>query len=509
MKIIYVCLFVLCVCCLISTKTFSQQSSLINAEKIARLDSFLQVMIANKLFNGSVVVAENSKMVYEKSAGYYSFEKKIVNSTKSQFNLASASKPFTAIAILQLVQNKKLKLDEPVSTYLKDFPFQNIKIKHLLTHTSGLPRIEDVEQDYVKNNPNEIISNEKAYKDMVAVTDSLLVKPGEKFQYNNANYLLLSLIVEKISGQRFANYMLDKILRPAGMQNTFVRQEIQTNTPRFILPTMYSTEYQHVDSLDKNKFYTYFQMGGLTGANNVVSTMEDLVLFDKALNSGKLVDTTLLNEAYTPALLNNGKNIRMGGNRSYGYGWNIVTGPTNDKTVFHDGHIIGQTTMYFKMLTKNISIFFYDNTDSKIHFQIVGNISRILEERELNEISLKKSAVREFAVILVNNGLSKAEKRLAELRADSVNYYFDELEMNSLGYDLLSKSPLPDHISLSLAVFKMNMIYFPTHPNVYDSYGDALLESGQKEEAIKMFQKVIELSPKDENAKKKLTNLLR
>ena len=140
-----------------------QDSSLVSTTKIARLDSFLQRMAENDLFNGSVLVSENGKVVYKKSAGYYNFEKAILNSTKTLFNLASLSKPFTAIAILQLVQKKKISLDEPVSKYLAAHRFDNIIIKNLLTHTSGLPRIEEVEKEYAKNNPNEIISNDKAY----------------------------------------------------------------------------------------------------------------------------------------------------------------------------------------------------------------------------------------------------------------------------------------------------------------------------------------------------------
>ena len=134
-------------------------------------------------------------------------EKGIVNSTKTPFNLASTSKPITTTAILQLVQKGKINLNEKVSNYLTGFRFDNILIKNLLTHTSGLPQIEDIEKDYNNKYPNEIISNDRAYRDLITRTDSLELKPGEKFRYSNTNYFLLSLIIEKINGRYFANYM--------------------------------------------------------------------------------------------------------------------------------------------------------------------------------------------------------------------------------------------------------------------------------------------------------------
>ena len=505
MKKIFNLLAIINLVCFFTLDGFAQQSSLTTV-KVARLDSFLQVLSQNTLFNGSVLVSEYGRIVYKKSAGYYNLEKKIPNSTKTPFNLASVSKPFTATAILQLVQKGKIRLDEQVGNYLPHFRF-DVTVKNLLTHTSGLPRIEDVENDYARNNPNELVSNDKAYRDLMTRTDSLQFQPGERFQYNNTNYFLLSLIVEKLSGMSFDKYMVKEIFEPAGMKDTYIRNETKTNTPRYILPTMYSTNYQHVDSLDKAKFYTYFQLGGLTGANNVVSTLEDLFLFDKALNTGKLVDSTLLSEAFRPAVLNNGKKVNLRGVRTYGYGWNIMEEPVRDRVIFHDGHIVGLSTMILKNPARKLTIFYYDNTDSKALFSIVGNISRILNNEPLNTIPLQKSAVRVFGEVLVKQGLTVAKARLDEIRADSVHYYFDELEMNTLGYDLLSKDGAPSHKSLSLEVFKMNMDFFPTHPNVYDSYGDALLQNGQREEAVRMYNKVIELDPKHEEARKKLAKL--
>lgn len=478
----------------------------IGVEKTARLDSFLQTMADNGLFNGSVLVAQKGQVVYKRSAGYYSREEKIVNGTTTPFNLASLSKPFTSLAVLQLVQQKKLYFDDSVSAYLPDFPFRGITIRHLLTHTSGLPQIEKIEAQYAKDHPKEIVSPAKAYQDLRLYRDSLPFRAGERFQYNNTNYFLLSFIIEKASGHSFARYMARNIFGPAGMKHTFIRHE-KRNTPRYIRPTLFATRYEPVDSLDPGEFYTYFQLGGLPGPNNVISTVEDLARFDAALASGRLVDTALLAEAFMPATLTSGRKVSLGGARRYGMGWNVMDEPGKDKVVFHDGHVIGLTTMLYKNLTKAQSIIFYDNTESPAFFQKVGTIARILNDEPLNPVSLKKSAVREFGQTLVSKGWSGARAKLEELRSDSTRYYFAELEMNSLGYDLLYHSTVPEHKAWSLEVFKMNVLLYPTHSNVYDSYGEALLQNGQKEEAIKMYQKVLELEPAHENAKRTLASL--
>lgn len=485
----------------------SQQSRLVNPDKVRKLDSFFNTMATNGLFNGSVTVVQNGHKIYSRSAGYYSFEKKIKNSETTVFNLASGSKPFTSLAVLQLYQAQKLSLDDAVLKYLPDFPFRTVTIRQLLTHTSGLPKIEDIEDDYIKAHPDEVISNDKAYHDLIGFKDSLMFMPGDRFRYTNTNYFILARLVEKISGKAFDAYIKEKIFDPAGMKCSYVRKNDQHNMPRYILPTMYSATYVNVDSLDRNKFFTYYQLGSLPGCSNIMSTMEDLQLFDKAFTSGKLVKLDVLTEAFKPAVLNNGKKVNMGGVRTYGLGWNIMEDTVRGRVFFHDGSIPGLTTMILKDPVRKLTIFYYDNTASKGFGPKIGTITRILNDEPLNPIPLKHSAVRGFAQVLVTKGVEAAKNRLDELRADSLHYYFDELEMNDLGYDLLTRNNIPGYQLLSLEVFKMNTEFFPTHPNTYDSYAEALLKNGKKEEAVLMYKKVIELDPKNEDAKKALARI--
>ncbi|MFT3827098.1 MAG: serine hydrolase [Chitinophagaceae bacterium] len=484
----------------------AQQETGFTPEKAARIDSLLSVLADNNMFQGGVLVAINDKRVYTRYAGYANRSRNILHSDTTTFNLASLSKPFTAVAVLQLVQNKKLSLTDHFIKYFPDFPYPEVTIRQLLNHTSGIPQLENSEAEYVKQHPDELITNAKAYADLVAQKSALLSAPGNRWRYNNGNYVLLALLVEKVSGLSFDVYMKKNVFQRAGMQRTYVRNTYAPNTMRYMMPAMYMTDYRDVDSLDHNKYYTYYNLGGVYGPNNVVSTLNDLLLFDNALEQGKLLGKALLDSAFTPVVLNNGKTFYMGNStRSYGLGWSIYTSRSSpvDTFVFHDGHIMGLTTILHKNLTKGQTIIIYDNIEVS-PFVKMSAINNILNDQPIGNIRVARSVAREYGKALIEKGPDYALGRLQELRTDSANYYLDELEMNTLGYDLLFKDPVPEHVALSVETFKVNTLLYPKSANAYDSYAEALLKAGKKEEAILMYKRSLFLNPNNETAKKVL-----
>ncbi len=478
-------------------------------QKAARIDSFFTSLAKHHLFNGSVLVSEEGKIIYKRSAGYADFGRGIPNTDTTHFNLASLSKPFTAIAVLQLIQKGKLKLEDTFVTYFPDFPYPAITIKHLLTQTSGVPVVERYEDEYIKAHPKEAISNQTAYEHLVTLQKPLNFTSGNRWQYNNSNYFLLALLVEKVSQVPFAAYMKKNIFIPAGMKKTYVREAGMANTSRYTLLNFYSPTYHNVDSLNPAEHYTYYHLGALTGPNNMISTLEDLWNFDNAFAAGKLISPALMETAFTPVTLNDGKPFRMGSStRSYGLGWNVYTSKTNpaDTSIFHDGRIVGLTTFLHRNLTKKQTIIFYDNTDNN-PIQVMVSISNILNGNAPLPIRLTKSLAKLYGEVLVTKGLDEAVCKFNELKNDSTNYYVDELEINRLGFDLL-RAPFPNHKELSLEVFKINTLLYPKSGNVYDSYAHALAKSGKKEAAIAMYRKSIVLSPNNEDGKRALKELL-
>jgi CubicO group peptidase (beta-lactamase class C family) len=471
-----------------------------------RLDSFLNVMAANDLFTGSILIIEHGKAIYTKSSGYWSAERKIPNSDTTPFQLASMSKPFTALAVLQLVQKGKLRLDSPVVRYLPDFPYTNVTVRHLLTHTGALP--EKYQQLYVKEHPQDIVTNKQAYSLLTTPGAALTSPPGEKWAYSNPGYMVLAQLIEKVSGLPFEMYMKKRVFEPAGMMHTFIRSAFMPNSPRYIIPVMFQSEYRHVDSLRLTKIYTHYNLGGIHGPGNIISTLVDLWKFDNALSAGKLINRALMEQAFTPVVSNSGNVLYLNKGRSYGLGWNVLQDSAGtDKIVFHDGHVIGIVTMFYKNLTKNQTIIFYDNRESPAFFQKIGTIAKLLNNEPARPIRLTKSLARLYGQTLVTKGIDAATTLFNELKDDSAHYYVDELELNRLGYDLLGDNfPVADYKTLALEVFKLNTLIFHS-ANTYDSYADALNANGKTEEAIRMYKKSIALDPRNKEGKKKLAAL--
>jgi CubicO group peptidase (beta-lactamase class C family) len=508
MKKAILLLFILGSLCAQAQVSINVMAALMPETKTHRIDSLLNVLADARLFNGSVLIAENGHVVYEKSIGYIDKSRQIPNTDTTRFNLASLSKPFTAVAILQLVQKGKLKLDDPFIKYFPDFPYPAIRIRHLLTHTSGLPSVEKEEAAYVSAHPNEIVTNENAYAHLVAAKSPLVFQPGDNEAYNNMNYLLLGMLVEKISRVPFAVYMEKNVFKPAGMPKTYVRTANMPNTTRYIMPDFYTSSYRNVDSLDHSLYYTNYNLGGWYGPNNVISTLQDLLNFDKTLMSGKLIKPALLEAAFAPVTLNNGKVFHMGNStRSYGFGWNVYTSKTapTDTFIFHDGHIVGISTILHHNISKNQTIIFYDNTGNP-PLQLMLSLSNILNNQSPQKIRVTQSLARLYGETLIGKGPDAAIAKLITLKSDTAHYYLDELEMNTLGFDLL-KAPLQNHNELSLEVFKINTLLYPKSGNTYDSYGEALEKNGKKDEAVLMYKISLALSPDNEAGKQALQRL--
>lgn len=468
-----------------------------------RLDSFLTVAANNDYFNGCVMVSEKGKIIYSYAAGYADEERKIPNSTTSCFNLASVTKPLTAVAVLQQVQRGKCKLADPVMKYLPDFPYPAITIRHLLSHTGGLPQLERFMDSIIGKNKGRVFTNTDVYGYLLALKGQTKFPAGDKWDYSNMGYITLALMVEKLSGLSFGEYMKKNVFLPAGMKSSFVgNKEAENCVVRYIVPNMYDTAYVSIPSLNKVQLFEYESLRGTQGSGNIFSTLEDMLRFDNALSTGKLLDTALLSLAQTPAQMNDGKN------RNYGFGWNIVYNQFGDTIVYHDGHVSGIVTMMMKCKRKDQTIFFYDNHSSEAFFQKINSIYHYLNGRGGKPFRLTKSLVKVYARALIEKGPDHAAVIFNNLKSDTANYYIDELEMNHLGYNLLYNAKFEGRYQLACEVLKLNTMLYPKSANTYDSYGLALRLANKKEEAIMMYQKSLLMNPNNEQGKKALAKLM-
>lgn len=289
-------------------------------------------------FSGVVLIADKGKPVYKKAFGYKRFETKAPLATSSIFELASVSKQFTAMTILMLKQAGKLAYDDRIDKYISGLPYPGITIRHLLNHTSGLPDYQDVmdkhwDKSKVANNADNI-----AY--LIKYHPAKLFEPGAKYTYSNTGYMLLASIAERASGQDFIDFCRTRIFNPLGMTHTDIRtREEKVKLSDVAWGHIYVPEKKRYVQADSFPEFNYaIWLGNRKGPGRISSTAEDLLKWDRALYSSKLVSQQTLAEAFTPAKLNDGSLT------SYGFGWELSKSEKLGRIVWHDGDNPGYKT---------------------------------------------------------------------------------------------------------------------------------------------------------------------
>lgn len=469
-------------------------------------NNFFSTLSKNNLFNGSVVISKSGKKVFSNFYGFSNFDKKEKISDKSQFPIASITKTFTATAILQLKQKGKLKIDDSVQKYLQDFPYPNISIKQLLNNTSGLAQEYNLFDSIIKEQPEKIISNQDIIPTFIRFKTPLSFLPGSKWEYNNVNFCIAALIIEKISGITYASYLERNIFKPSKMKNSFVplNRKIKTTNQveLYTYPNLYSINFVNTNTLKDN-----FQINAKSnfyGNGGIVSTAIDLQKYQNALFTYQILGKNELEEALTATILNDGKmviNNLEGKDTSYGLGWFIYTDETKGKVVFHDGFINGLTSILAYNITKNHTVILLSNTGSSVVFGASNELLQLIDNKPY-KIPVQNLS-RIYGSLLENGNKEKASQLIEDYIKTPINYTATERDFNRLGYQFLRLEKNDN----SLRTFSSGALIFPKSWNIYDSYGEALLQCGKKEDAIKMYQKSVELNTENENGKKVLNNL--
>jgi len=267
---------------LIGRKHFLYEPTLSSSKNMAdEISHIIKKMDVNGQFSGAVLISVKGKIIYKDAVGYANIEDSIPNTLNTKFRIASFTKPFTVMLILQLVEDGKLELDGNLVNYLPEFTKEkgkNITIHQLLTHTAGItgewriPNLIDIEKEYY--------SRERLL-DCIIERD-LVFKPGNGREYSNFGYALLGLVIERVSGKSYNEVLQEKICQPSGMRNTLEDIAAQPIENRAI-----GYNYDYFTGLEVASF---LDMSFCLGAGQLLSTVEDLYLFDKALYSKKLLN---------------------------------------------------------------------------------------------------------------------------------------------------------------------------------------------------------------------------
>ncbi|MCZ2458484.1 MAG: serine hydrolase [Chitinophagales bacterium] len=275
---------------------------------VQALDSTLSLLYKTGRFNGTVLYAEKGKVLYKKAFGIVDSRTNQPLTTGSSFNLASVTKQFIGMGILILQEQGKLKLDDDVRYFIPELPYRHISIRHLLTHTSGIPEYFDIFQRY--RSPLDTLTNDMMIQMFAKYRPSLDFGTGSKWEYSNTNYILLASIIERASKKSLKDFIADYITMPLGMKDTYVYTDLMPSVPQ-----NHVYGFSEVDG--KKKLNDLTNMDGVAGDGNLYSSAEDLFKWDQGLYTEKLVKRSTLQQAFAPVRLNNDSTY------PYGFGWII------------------------------------------------------------------------------------------------------------------------------------------------------------------------------------------
>ena len=287
-------------------------------------------------------MAKGGNIIYENYHGYEDLpEKSHPLTDSSSLHIASTSKTFTGIAVLRMVQEKRLSLDDKLEKFFPGFPYEGVTVKTLLNHRSGIPNYLYF-MDASSWDKTKMAGNQDVLQILLTEKPPRNAPPDRHFEYSNTNYLLLALIIEKISGESFPSFMKAHFFEPLGMKNTFVYQP--SDSLRAVPSYQYGGKKWAQDYLD----LTY-------GDKNIYSTPRDLLKWDQALYTDQLLDATLLEAAFTPY------SFERRGTHNYGLGWRLEILPGGKKIIYHFGRWHGNNSAFTRL------------TDEKVAIIILGN----------------------------------------------------------------------------------------------------------------------------------------
>ena len=356
----------------ISFSSCNQNVSSSTCSQANKYSEFISCMKSKGLSTGNILVYEKGEIVFQSSNGLRTIDPIDSLTLNSQFRLASVSKQFTSVAVMKLKQEGKLDYNQKVSSILNDFPHDNITIKHLLQHTSGIADyIKIISQNYVPQNSTkrDILGNNEILDIFYNSNPKLKFQPGEKYEYSNTGYLVLASIVEEVSKQHFREFLKENIFDPLNMNNTLLysyKEGYDSDIPNRVFG------YSLNEEKDGYELNDYHIVNDVRGDGGIYSTINDLFKWNMALLDYKVVPKKLLDEAWRVGTLNNGEDF------GYGYGW-VIGERTKPKSVFHSGGWVGFVTYLYNEIDTKSGYVILTNDSSRVLVDIINSINSIRE----------------------------------------------------------------------------------------------------------------------------------
>jgi CubicO group peptidase (beta-lactamase class C family) len=304
-------------------------------------DFFERALLNHRNFNGSVLIAKGESVIYEQYKGFKDFQTKEPLDDKSPMHIASVSKNFAAASILKLAQEGRININDSVLAFFPNFPYSGITIKMLMNHRSGLPNY----MHYLEKmgwNKNQYATNDDVLNSLYTMHPRPEFRAGTRFSYSNTNYVLLSMIVEKVTAMPYPAYLKKNFFEPLQMNDTYV--------------------FSLADSVTAIKSYKwtggvweYDFLENTYGDKNIYTTPRDLLKWSVALSQGKVISRPLLDSAFTPY------SFERPGTHNYGFGWRLLMLRNGKKVIYHNGRWHGTNAAFAKLPDEDVTIIVIGN----------------------------------------------------------------------------------------------------------------------------------------------------
>lgn len=335
----------------------------------ARLDALLNDWKQKNAPGMAAALVRDGRIEYRKAFGFADLEARRPITPDTQFLLASLTKQFTAMAIMILAERHKLQFDDSLAKFCPEFPdyARTITIRHLLNHTAGLTQYQEllvgkIDENYFRSSKSPPAAHEFTAAEALQVLSrqqKLRFTPGEKFEYSDSAYVVLGQIIERITGERYAEFLKETIFDPLRMQDTLVVDERKQQVPRLALAyEKRNGRWQDITYSPENSIY---------GEDGIYSTINDLYKWDQALYTDRLVSHSTLEMAFTPGRTNDGKEIVtevFTHPSSYGFGW-FISSMHGRKVFEHSGGWSGYATHILRVPGRRVTAIVLTNSSNE------------------------------------------------------------------------------------------------------------------------------------------------
>ena len=425
----------------------------------------------------AVAVVQGGTLVHRQAIGLANVELRAPLTTASVFQLSSTSKIFAGVAAVLLAQDGRVDLDAPARRYLGELPpaWGTVTVRQLLSHTSGLPEVLDCEAE--------------SAEDAFACVTRLPVQdpPGARFRYNQTNYFLVLMLIERVSGTPFQDFMRSRVFAPSGMVSS-----TYAGSPFDLVPgraTSYGGDDEGSLRLREYDFPEF-----LYTAAGLNSSLDDLVRFDQALGSGRLLDEDGLRQLWQEPVLTDGRTS------TYGLGWDLKTHEGGRRSAGHEG---GGLTTLRRFIDDHVTVIVLSN-GAAARFdpdRVATRVAAIFAPELASPADDLADAMR---TSLLDDDLEGAlaahESFAADARLSGVS---TEGMINDLGYALLGRGRPHE----AVAVLRLNVDRYPDSSNAHDSLGEAQAAAGHRGAALASYRESLRLDPSNDNAARVIEQL--